>query len=205
MAQEDISRDETRDHINDGTVNESSSRPSVSRRPGRTPDRTLIAIMALLLLLVGGVFIYRMSNRSAEPQVTGDPSSVDRAGERLPGGFDPQPKFGSTRDELEHRGAGGRPQGPMPGLGSVDPVTRLSDVTEVRRPVSGQRVELKDMEVESASGNSLWIKDGDDRVAVVAPAGTPALRGGQRVNLSGHIEANGGEVRINATRVELTR
>ncbi|HKH73255.1 MAG TPA: hypothetical protein VKA59_17985 [Vicinamibacterales bacterium] len=173
------------------------------RRARRTPDRTLIAGMTLLLLVVIGVFVSRMIIRPSEPDRASDRSPVDRAGERLPAGFDPQPKFGSTRDEVEHRGAGEEPQGPMPGLGSVEPVTRLSDITGRRRAVSGQRVELKDVEVESADAVSFWIKDGKDKIAVVGPAGTPSLRGGQRVSVSGQVDVSGRDARINATRVEL--
>ena len=170
---------------------------------GRLPDGILIGALALVLLIVLGVFAYRMVTRPPDPDLTRDRSSVDSAGERLPGGSDPQPKFGNSRDELEHRGAGERPQGPMPVLGSVAPVTRLSDIRKDRRPVSGQPVELKDVEVESANGNSFWIKDGKDRIAVVGPAGTPALKGGQHVSLSGRVEATSDAVRIDATRVEL--
>jgi len=178
---------------------------SVIRAPRRRlPEGTLIAALTLLLLVVVGIFVYRMSTRSAEPDIGRDRSSVDRAGERLPGGSDPQPKFGNTRDELEHRGAGERPQGPMPRLGSVEPVTRLSDITGDRRPASGQRVELKDVEVESANGHSFRIKDGKDSVAVVGPAETPALKDGQRVSISGRVEASGDTIRINATRVDVT-
>jgi hypothetical protein len=166
----------------------------VTPRSRRVPDRTLITLMTVLLLVIVGIFVYRMSTRPAEPDSAGDRSSVDRAGEQLPGGSDPQPKFGSTRDEIENRG-GGR---------SADAVTRLSDITDDRHSVSGQRVELKDVEVESASADSFWIKDGDDKIAVVAPAGTPALRDGQRVSVSGRVEASGDSVRINATRVEVT-
>jgi hypothetical protein len=69
--------------------------------------------------------------------------------------------------------------------------------------VSGQRVELKNVEVESADGSSFWIKDGTDKIAVVGPAGTPALQGGQHVSLSGRVEATSEAVRINATRVQV--
>jgi hypothetical protein len=90
----------------------------------------------------------------------------------------------------------------MPGLGSLDPVTRLSDITRDRRPVPGQRVELKDVEVDSADAHSFRIREGNDTMEVVAPAGTPPLRRGERVSVSGRVETAGGEARINATRVE---
>lgn len=170
-------------------------------RARRLPEGVLVGGLTLLLLVVIGIFVYRMSTRPAQPDVAAvDPSPVDKGGERLPGGFDPQPKFGSTRDELEHRGAGERPQGP--GLGSLEPATRLSEITQDRRPVSGQQVELKNVEVDSTEAQSFVIRDGDDTMVVVVPAGTPALRRGDRVSVSGRVETTRGGTHINATRVE---
>ena len=178
------------------------NRGAAQPRAARMPERLVVGVFTLFLLVVIGIFVYRMSTRPAPPGVAAaDASPGDRAGERLPGGSDPQPKFGSTRDELENRGVGERPQGPMPGLGTSEPVTRLSDVTQ-DRPVSGQRVELKDVEVDSVDGQSLVIRDGDDTMVVVAPAGAPQLRRGERASVSGRVETTGGESRIKATRVE---
>lgn len=155
---------------------------------GRLPDGLLIGGLTLILLIVIGIFAYRMSTRPTVP----DADAADRAragGEaRTPGDFDPQPKFRNTRDELEFRG---EPQ---------QAATRLSDITRV----SGQRVELKDVEVESADAHSFRIGDGKNTIAVVAPAGTPALRSGEHVSVSGRVETQGGDARIEATRVERT-
>src|SRR5215510_1846211 len=103
-------------------------------RVRRLPDGMLISVLMLVLLVVAAVFVYRMSTRPASPEVPGDRSAVGRAAEQLPGGSDPQPKFGDTRAELKNRG----------GLGSADVVTRLSDITRDGRAESGRRVELKD-------------------------------------------------------------
>ena len=182
---------------------ENNSRAAGRQRTARLPEGLVVIVLTLLLLVVIGIFVYRMSTRPALPEVAAvEPSPVDRARERLPGGFDPQPTFRSTRDELEFRGARERPQGPMPGLGTSEPVTRLSEITQDQRPASGQRVELKDVEVDSANGQSFVIREGDDTMVVVAPAGSPRVRRGDRVSVSGRVETTGSESRINATRVE---
>ncbi len=153
----------------------------------RLPDGILIGALAFVLLIVLGVFAYRMITRPSEPDFTADRSAIQHS--KLPADRDPQPKFRSTDDELRNRGE--------------DAVTRLSELTHDQRAVAGQRVELKDVEVESANGNSFWVKDGGDKVAVVGPAGTPSLKGGQHVSLSGRVASTSTGIRIDATRVEL--
>lgn len=182
---------------------ENSSRAAGRQRTARLPEGLVVGVLTLVLLVVIGIFVYRMSTRPARPEVAAaDLPPVGRADERSPGGFDPRPTFRSTRDELEFRGAGKRPQGPMPGLGTSEPLTRLSEITQDRQPASGQRVELKDVEVDSANGQSFVIRDGDDTMVVVAPDGSPRVRRGDRVSVSGRVETSGSESRINATRVE---
>jgi hypothetical protein len=155
---------------------------------GRLPDGILIGALALVLLIVVGVFAYRMTTRPTHPDLAVDRSAIEQS--RAPRDRDPQQKFESTSDELKNRGGD-------------ETVTRLSDITRNQQAVSGRRVELKDVEVESANGNTFWVKAGADKIAVVAPTGTPALKGGQRVALSGRVDVTDGQVRINATRVDV--
>ena len=164
-------------------------RKAIRPPAGRLPDGILIGALAAALLIVLGVFAYRMMTRPYEPDLTADRSAIERS--QVPADRDPHPKFGSTSAELRHKGA------------AEEAVTRLSDIRQNQRVVSGQRVELKNVEVESANGNAFWVKDGRDKIAVVGPAGTPTLKGGQHVSLSGRVEATSDAVRINATRVDL--
>ena len=119
-----------------------------------------------------------------------DPGTVGTSGERMPregspGGFDPSPEHDSTSDEIEFRGGGEPAQGPMP-------------------PLSAQgRVELRDVQVERAEGDTFWVRDGNESVAVVTAGDTPTVRAGQRVDVIGRAENNDSERRIRATRVDV--
>ncbi len=164
-------------------------RKAIRPPAGVLPDGILIGGLAAALLIVLGVFAYRMMTRTPGSDLTADRSAIEQS--QVSVDRDPHPKFRSTSAELRHKGAG------------EDAVTRLSDLMQNKRAVSGQRVELKNVEVESANGDSFRIREGTDTMAVVGPAGTPALKGGQHVSLSGRVEATSDAVRINATRVEL--
>ena len=175
--------------LEEGIMAQDFKRKAIRPPAGILPDGILIGGLAAVLLIVLGVFAYRMMTRTPGPDLTADRSAIEQS--HVPVDRDPHPKFRSTSAELRHKGA------------AEDAVTRLSDITHNQRAVSGQRVELKNVQVESANGNSFRIREGTDTMAVVGPAGTPALKGGQHVSLSGRVDATGGQVRINATRVDL--
>lgn len=140
---------------------------------------------------------------STRPSPSGDVSEmVGTAGDRqTPGGAEPGKVPGSTRDELERRGAGSPPQGPAA-------ATRLTELTAMveadPRTIVGRRIEVRGVSVVQAPDNAMfWIQDGPARAAVVAPPRAPAVRAGSRVNVSGVVESDGqGGVRIRATHVE---
>jgi hypothetical protein len=67
----------------------------------------------------------------------------------------------------------------------------------------GRTIELRDVEVERADGNTFWVRDGDDRASVLTGGGMPTVRAGQRVDVTGTIESGGDAVRIRATRIEV--
>ena len=76
----------------------------------RTTLATFLGGIIVMFLIVAGAFVYFTA--SDEPGGSGnptDPTAVGTSGERMPregtpGGFDTDPSFGSTRDELEYRG-----------------------------------------------------------------------------------------------------
>jgi hypothetical protein len=47
------------------------------------------------------------------------------------------------------------------------------------------------------------VRDGDATATVVVPGGTPTVRAGQRVNVSGTIETAGDMPRIRASRIDV--
>jgi hypothetical protein len=168
----------------------------------RTAVWTYVGILVGLFLVVGAVLLF-WAGPGLGPGPDGDrvdPNAVGTSGdhqprEGSPGGFDTAPSHDSTRSELEFRGAGDPPQGPMPGLSGL----RNASADAVK----GRSIQLRNVEVERADGDTFWVRDGDDRVSVITAGGTPAVRAGERIDLTGTIEATGDGTRIRATRVEV--
>src|SRR5688500_16544200 len=179
-------------------------RPSVRRSVVRTYVGGIVAVFAI----VGVALIYWAATDSGgdEEIETLEPSAVGTAGDLRrddsPGGDDPAPDSGTTRDEITDRGGAGGAQ-PLPGIATTAPVTKLAALFEESpQAVAGRRIDLQDVDVETTQGRNFWIRDGDARVAVVAPQGSPEVRAGHRVTVSGNVEPDGnGSVRLRATRV----
>jgi hypothetical protein len=105
----------------------------------------------------------------------------------LPGGGDPQGRFSSTEDELKYRGA--------PGAGA----DTLTSVADTRAADASRRVMLERVTVDSVNGSTTWIKDGDDRIAVVTDS-APGVKSGDEASVSGTTERDSqGNVRIRGT------
>ena len=180
-----------------------SNPPNALLRPAvrRTALWTYLGIIVAFFLVVGGALIFLTGTGfSPDGDDRTDPSAVGTSGDRMPrentpGGFDPGPSGGGTRSELEHRGAGEPPQGPMPGLRGLR--NQSADA------IAGRRIELENVEVERANGGTFWIRDGDERAAVITAGGMPTVRAGQRVDVNGTLERSGNEIRIRATRIDV--
>ena len=150
-------------------------RPAVRRAAVVT---YLGGIVVLFLLVAAALAYWTVTDKRIAPRdgdLPRDPSAVGTSGERMPregtpGRFDPAPSFDSTRGELEYRGG-----------------------TE-------RRVELDNVQVERSDGDTFWVRNGDASVAVVAPGGMPTVRAGQRVDVTGTVEASG---RIRASRIDV--
>ena len=182
--------------------------PNAILRPAvrRTAVRTYLGIIVATFVIAGAGLVYwTVRDEGAAPDeeaatgTTGEGGLVPRG--ETPGGFAVRPEFDSTRDELEYRGAGKPPQGPMPGL--MAPLTTLDNLRDDSASLAGRRVELTGVEVERTEGDTLWIGSGDRSVAVVSAGRMPALRVGQRIDLQGTIEPRGNEVTIRATRIAI--
>jgi len=170
----------------------------------RTAVRTYLGIIvATFVLVAAGLVYWTIRDEGVAPD---EEPAIGTAGEgelvprgETPGGFEARPEFDSTRDELEYRGAGEPPRGPMPGL--MAPLTTLDNLAGETASLAGRRVELSGVEVERAEGDTFWIRGGDRSVAVVSAGRMPAVRGGQRIDLQGTMEPRGDEVTIRATRI----
>jgi hypothetical protein len=172
---------------------------------------TYLGILVVLFLIVGAAFLLmRASDRLGEGAGTAptvDPSAVGTSGERMPrertpGGFDPAPGHDNTRSELEFRGAGEPPQGPMPGLSSGAAFKQISAFQrESAADVAGRPIDLSNVLVDRAEGDTFWVREADATAKVVAPGGLPTVRAGQRVDLTGTLERDDNGLRIRATRI----
>ena len=69
--------------------------------------------IVILFVILGLGLIYWSTRPAIGP--TPDESTIGTTGERTPGGSDPEPDFGDTRDELEFRGADRPDDGRDPG------------------------------------------------------------------------------------------
>jgi hypothetical protein len=161
------------------------------------------SVVVFFLIVAAALVYWNASNRRIAPDpgdrtppgaTAGD--EVGTVGETTAGGQDPAPRPDSTRDELEYRGASGRDTTlPLTNAGAI--------LVDEPSTVIGRRVDFTNVEVTSSNANSFWIRDGNTRVEVIAPSGTPAVRQGESVNISGTVESDGrGGVRIRATRVD---
>jgi len=167
--------------------------------------------VVILFLIVGAALVYWMARGpssatrdSADENVT---EAIGTAGNTTPGGFDPQPRPGNTSDELKHRGAGETPQGPNPGLAGIDPLTTMHAVASVTaKNAVGQRVELRDVEVESAEGDVMRVREGTTSIAVIMPRNAATPRTGDHIDLSGSLQPDDqGHVRILGSRIDVKR
>ena len=183
---------ERRDADLDRPMNPPNSvvRPAVRRAAVFTYVGALVAMFAI----VGATLLFwagRDDGFGSDTYGPGhEPSALGTSGERMPregapGGFDPNPDHNSTAGDIEFRGGGEPSQGPMPGLSDAN------------------RVTLRDVQVERAEGDTFWVRDGGESVAVVTVGGTPTVRVGQRVDLSGTYEQTDGGRRIRATRIDV--
>lgn len=196
------------EHRYDETL-EPQNPPNSVLRPAvrRTAVWTYVGVIAAVFILVGAALVFWTASDRSLRDDTVEPSAVGTSGERMPrdgapGGFEPAPKPGSTRSEIEYRGGGEQPQGPMPGLST--PLTRLEAMRDQSpQSLAGRRIELRGVEVERAEGNTFQVRDGGDRATVVAPGTTPTVQAGQRVDVVGTLEQDDTGVRIRASRIDV--
>ncbi len=165
-----------------------------------------------LFAIVGAVLIFRTATTHFGDQEIERPGDVPvgTSGQNTSeqpgvGGFNPTPDHDSTRSELEFRGTVTPVPGPAGSTSATQPLNELGSVLDgTPSDVVGRSIVVRDVTVERALvDSSFWVRDGDARVEIVAPAGT-AVSAGQRVNVSGVVEQDpGGSVRIRATTVNV--
>jgi hypothetical protein len=159
-----------------------------------------VGVLAIVFFIVAGGFVWVMVERNlGKGGRVPDAPTVGTSGEirreRSPGGFNPTPRPGSTRDELEFRGD--TAQAASAGANDVTDPARVASA-----PV-GSRVRLMGVTVARSEGNTFWIRTGNTTIAVVSSGDSPTVRAGQQVNVTGTTEADGSAVRVRASRIDV--
>jgi hypothetical protein len=157
---------------------------------------TYVGGLVVLAAIVGVAMMYWIGRDKgrvdpATPQAVGTVGTAPGGLGRTDGGFDPQKRPDTAREELELRGAGTL-------------LTRIDDVfAGSPASVAGRQVEFREVEVESGGNRSFWVRDGSARIAVVTDGDT-RVTPGSRVDVKGVAEPDGsGGVRVRAQRVSV--
>ena len=179
--------------------------------------RSYLGPLIVFFVVVGIALLYWANRDPVVPEAddrqpigTSGPDSdrLDPIGERgnrddTPGGFNPDPRPGSTAEEVEFRS--GKPDQPaFPGTSPGADLTRLDMLEGEPKDLVRRRVEFRDVKVVDAQdATHFWIQDGNVKAEVSAPRGGPAVKSGSSVDVTGVVEEDGrGGVRIKAERVE---
>jgi hypothetical protein len=174
----------------------------LSRSARRGALLSYLGPVVVLFVIVGLGLAYWSTRRPSIPDRPDRDQAVGTSGDTTPGGFDPEPRAGSTVAELEQRGGINQPaQGPMPNLHDRTPITRLSDVLSKPNDVAGRSVDLANVKVDSTESDAFWVTDGDDTVQVVAAPGVTLQKGAQ-VRVIGTVEATSTGTRVRASKIE---
>ena len=150
------------------------------------------APIVVLFAVMGAGLLY-WSNRPAHSDTKQtERSEVGTVGS-TEGGSDPHPPPNNARDEIKFRGD------------DLTPITRISELSSVNaETMAGRRVEVDDATVDSTSGNTIWVRDGDRKFAVVALQAAPSVKAGAKVAVSGRIEPDAnGAPRVLADRIQV--
>ena len=149
-------------------------------------------VPVVLLFVVVGIALVYWSNQPEHSQTQDRGRSEIGTVGRTDGGSPPEPRVDNARDEIQYRG------------GDLAPITRVDQLKAVdARVMNGRRVTIEETEIDSVSGNILWVRDGDDTFAVIAPDDASLVRPGTKVSITGHLVPDtNGAPQIRADRVQ---
>jgi hypothetical protein len=95
------------------------------------------------------------------------------------GGFNPKPQPDDVRDEIKFRG------------GDLSPITSITALDEANSAaMTGRRVEIDAVKVDSVSGNTVWVRNGDRKYAIVTPDSAASVKAGETISIRGRVEAD---------------
>jgi len=175
------------------TTNPKNPPNSVTHKGARRAAVWSYFVPIVVLFVVIGVGLLYWSNRSARSDGNEIKRSEVGTVGSTEGGFDPHPPPDNARDEIKFRG------------GDLTPITSVSELHTLNaETMAGRRVRMDDATVDSASGNTFWVRDDDRKYAVITSQGAPAVKPGAKVAVSGTIEPDSnGAPRVIADRVQV--
>ena len=179
-----------------------------NRRVRRGTFWLYLGPLVALFAAVGFAIFYlttRPPDRGAQGQKVWNATGT--TGEIKPGGHSPDPVPESPEKEIEERGVvRDLSEPPLPGVRPELMLTGLREVLDSKpEQITGRGVDVQNVDVAQVKdARNFVVHQGNAKVAVVAPDGSPALHSGQRVNVIGTVEPDGaGGVRIRASRVDV--
>jgi hypothetical protein len=155
--------------------------------------------VVILFVVVGIALVYWLNRGPVRTITPLDRSVIGTAGLKTDGGGDPRPSFSGTANEIRNRAGDETSLGSRP-----DDRAALTTVDTIRNSGTGaRRVALSAVQVDSVDGNTIWVREGESRVAIVLPQGTAAPRRGDRVDVSGMTDTQDGSIRVVADAVHI--
>jgi len=160
----------------------------LNRNARRAAVLSYFVPVVVLFVVIGIALVYWSNQPERSRSDARDRAAVGTVG-RTDGG-QPEPKADSPREEIKY---------------DLTPISRVSELRDVdARQMTGRRVSIAEAEVDSASGNMLWIRDGDRKFAVIAPESAPAFTPGTKVSIAGRVAADtNGDPQIRADRIQV--
>lgn len=173
--------------------------PGAFQQPevGRGAILSYIGPIIVLFAIIGVALIYWVNREPFPIRSTDERGAVGTSGEFTQGGGEPRPPFRSTRNELETRGADTASHSGQPDLVALTTIDRILE----SGTLPGRQVTLAAVRVERVDGRTMWVRDGDSRIAVQLPERAAPPQKGDRVDVSGITDAHDGTVRVVADAI----
>jgi hypothetical protein len=186
--------DDTPRRYDETTAPQNPPNIMLSKETRRAAVWSYFVPVVVLFLVVGVALVYWANQPRHRGTDADDRAEIGTTG-RTDGGFDPKPKPNNTGDEIQFR---------------ADDLTPITDVKQMgdinTQTMTGRRVSMAEAEVDSVSGNTIWIRDGDAKFAVIASEGVGGLKPGTKISITGRIQADEkGAPQIRADRVQVKK
>jgi len=135
------------------------------------------APIVVLFAVIAAVLVYWNGRAPHSEAKSAERSEIGTVGSSE-GGFNPKPQPGNVQDEIKFRG------------GDLAPITSIKALDEANSAATGRRVEIDAVKVDSVSGNTVWVRNGDRKYAIVTPDSAASVKAGETISIRGRVEAD---------------